>query len=413
MAKRIKDMGRLRIISVAAAMVVLCSATIIMVAAATTSQARSISVADGSVSYSVETDDEDPLQIMALADISLGENDTYEVFADKNGKIEKISVIRACAIYFDDNGEDGYYIIGYGTLEKTLAMQGISVNVYDELNVPLDTPVTNGMKVKIKRAFSVTVNADGESHNFKMTEGTVGDALKLAGVELDNDDETQPTIDTVLKKDTDVDVLRIEYVLRSTTQEIKFSTSTHKKHDMYKGETKIGVKGVNGEKSIVYKDRYVNGKLATTSVNSEKVTKKPVEQVIYSGIVPRVSSLSVYSKKPISGLPAPAGLKLDSNGLPVNFKKVIDGTAKAYSGDTSTSTGRTPRTGHIAVNPKQIPYGTEMYIVSLDGKYVYGYSIAADTGGFVYNDSCTVDLFMNSESDCYQWGHRAVRIYIL
>lgn len=38
--------------------------------------------------------------------------------------------------------------------------------------------------------------------------------------------------------------------------------------------------------------------------------------------------------------------------------------------------------GHIAVNPKQFPYGTELYIVSLDGKFVYGYCMAADTGGF-------------------------------
>ena len=66
----------------------------------------------------------------------------------------------------------------------------------------------------------------------------------------------------------------------------------------------------------------------------------------------------------------------------------------------------------IAVNPKQIPYGTEMWIVSDDG-VVYGYCIAADTGGFVNKGKFTVDLYMNSTSQCRQWGARNVTIYIL
>ncbi|MBR6635536.1 MAG: hypothetical protein IKL41_07940 [Clostridia bacterium] len=55
-----------------------------------------------------------------------------------------------------------------------------------------------------------------------------------------------------------------------------------------------------------------------------------------------------------------------------------------------------------------------MYIVSSDGKWVYGYSIAADTGGFVTNGSgTTVDLYMYSYSDCINFGRRNVEIYIL
>ena len=86
---------------------------------------------------------------------------------------------------------------------------------------------------------------------------------------------------------------------------------------------------------------------------------------------------------------------------------------KAYYGDKGTASGRKPMPGHIAVDPKQFPYGTELYIVSLDGKYIYGYCIAADTGGFVKTNGCTVDLFMNTIEECYSWGHRGVRIYVL
>ena len=69
--------------------------------------------------------------------------------------------------------------------------------------------------------------------------------------------------------------------------------------------------------------------------------------------------------------------------------------------------------GHIAVDPKQFPYGTEMWIVSTDGKYVYGYAIAADTGGFVQQKTFTVDLYMHSYEEACRWGARQVRIYVL
>ena len=70
--------------------------------------------------------------------------------------------------------------------------------------------------------------------------------------------------------------------------------------------------------------------------------------------------------------------------------------------------------GRVAVNPKQIPYGTKMYIVSSDGKYVYGYSVAADTGGFTWNGSGTlIDLYMYSYADCVNFGRRTVEVYIL
>ncbi len=55
-----------------------------------------------------------------------------------------------------------------------------------------------------------------------------------------------------------------------------------------------------------------------------------------------------------------------------------------------------------------------MYIVSTDGKYVYGYCIAADTGGFATNGSgIVVDLFMDTLGECRQCCSLEVCIYVL
>ena len=59
------------------------------------------------------------------------------------------------------------------------------------------------------------------------------------------------------------------------------------------------------------------------------------------------------------------------------------------------------------------PYGTELYIVSLDGNYIYGYCIAADTGGFVNNSNTLVDLYLDTDDMCYEWGRRDVAIYVI
>ena len=127
------------------------------------------------------------------------------------------------------------------------------------------------------------------------------------------------------------------------------------------------------------------------------------------------SSLSDFSgnSAPISELDVPKSLALDDNGIPTEYKYCTEGKATAYTGDPATASGRTPMPGHIAVDPKEYPYGTELYIVSADGNYVYGYCVAADTGGFVNTSNIDVDLYMDNEQMCDDWGRRDIIIYVL
>lgn len=128
-----------------------------------------------------------------------------------------------------------------------------------------------------------------------------------------------------------------------------------------------------------------------------------------------IKSLSGFkdSGLPISELTPPEDLKLDKNGIPTDYKYCTEAKATAYHGDSATASGRKPMPGHIAVNPKEYPYGTELYIVSADGDYVYGYCVAADTGGFVSMGNTDVDVYMDNTDMCYDWGNRDVIIYVL
>lgn len=116
----------------------------------------------------------------------------------------------------------------------------------------------------------------------------------------------------------------------------------------------------------------------------------------------------------ISQMQPPESLTFDENGVPENYLYCIEGKSTAYYGGYMTATGSATRPGVVAVDPREIPYGTEMWIVSSDGRYVYGFARAEDTGGFIYwPKGATVDLYMNTYADCAVWGWRGVKIYIL
>lgn len=78
-----------------------------------------------------------------------------------------------------------------------------------------------------------------------------------------------------------------------------------------------------------------------------------------------------------------------------------------------TSTGRPAAVGYVAVNPKVIPYGTRLYICSPDGSLVYGYAIAADTGGALMSGRVLVDVFYNTVAECNNFGRRTMSVYVL
>ena len=66
------------------------------------------------------------------------------------------------------------------------------------------------------------------------------------------------------------------------------------------------------------------------------------------------------------------------------------------------------------MNPKKIPYGSKLYIVSASGDYVYGYGVACDTGSGVMNGSLIADLYMNTEAECRSFGKRRdMVVYVL
>ena len=69
--------------------------------------------------------------------------------------------------------------------------------------------------------------------------------------------------------------------------------------------------------------------------------------------------------------------------------------------------------GTVAVNPNVIPYGSLMYITYADGRFVYGYAYAADTGTAMMTGSAFIDLYYETYSESVDNAVIAVNVYVL
>ena len=100
----------------------------------------------------------------------------------------------------------------------------------------------------------------------------------------------------------------------------------------------------------------------------------------------------------------------NSSNSNTSGKKTFTMEATAYSGHNTTAMGLRPvrepnGISTVAVDSSVIPLGSKVYVEG------YGVAIASDTGGAIKGNK--IDLFMNSESECLQFGRRPVTVTIL
>lgn len=389
---------------------ILCAGT----AFATAPSAYNVDIYDGSEITRVVTTKTDAYDIVDQAEIELSDKDKLSLEAFTVGEDSVITIYRAASVTFVNLEGESVYTVCAGTVSDLLTELGVVVGEEQLISVPEDTVLYDGLTVKLTNAYHVSVTADGATQNILIGEGTVADALTQAGITMDSDDEVSPTSETALSDNMAITVYRVEYSERTVTETIHFTKKTVKSASMFSGESKVTQKGADGSKTVTYRDKIVDGKVASSDAISETVLEEATPQITTVGTKQRITIAKLKNGgTPISELTAPKDLKI-VNGAPTQYSKIITGKAAAYTASpgSKTASGRTVKPGYIAVNPKQIPYGTELWIVSTDG-IVYGYAIAADTGGFVKKGKFTVDLFMNTTSECYQWGSRDVVIYVL
>jgi len=390
--------------TVAMAAVLIFSATITAYAV----NSRTVLVLDDGAPTSLTTTKSDVYDILRTAQITLGNDDYLDLTNYTAEGDATIRIYRAKRLWLvDETGPR--QLTAAGWVGRLLELEGITLGLRDKLSHDPGDRLENGMEVVVSRAFDVELRDYGKVHKRLFTEGTVAHAMEEFELTLRGEDFVEPPMDTLLVPGMTIQISRVEWRERSATLAIDFEREIKKSASMDLGMEKVEQKGEKGEKETLFNDRYINGARVDSIILHEVIRKQPVKEIKTVGT--RMAKL-VAGARPISTLTPPSSLVI-VDGKPTRYKSVATGVAKAYHGDATTASGLPPRPGHIAVDPRQFPYGTQLWIVSNDGKYVYGYAIAADTGGFVKTNGCMVDLYMPNTDMCYTWGARGVTVYVL
>lgn len=285
--------------------------------------------------------------------------------------------------------------------EELLELAGLTIETGDQVSYV--NYAENLSNLNVQRAFPVTIQADGETYEGRVTSGTVQEVLEQVGVPLNEHDFTVPSLHADVQKDDVIQVNRVEYVDSVEYEEIPFETEYSYTSEFYKKRRKTVVrqKGQNGKLAITSRERWVNGELASSQVIANEIVRHPKNEIIRA----------YKAGAPVSPMLGPDG----TTAPPSSYKAVYQGRATGYhsrrGGRGASRLGL--HYGTVAVNPAKIPYGSLLYIASPDGRFVYGYAIATDTGTALQEGHALVDLYYETSEEAILNGVQAVNVYVV
>jgi uncharacterized protein YabE (DUF348 family) len=319
-------------------------------------------------------------------DVIVGTNKNFNMSFD---------VIKANTITINNCGEEQTISLAKGTVEEALNRTGITLAENQSVTPSLNTVITGDMNIYVYNSKNIKLTTNGTEMTVKAPEGTVENALNILGYGITDDDILNVDKNAQIEDDMKITLKKVTYVDEKSTEKISYKTVEKDSDDIMTGESEVSQKGVDGEKEVTKRCKYIDGKYDSTKLIDEKVTKKPVDKIVLNG-----------TKR---------GTTTDSSGAPVSYSYMVSGSGTAYTAAPGalTATGVPVYEGGVAVNPAIIPYGSKLYIEAADGSHVYGYATAVDTGGALMDGSAIVDLFYFSYDDCVSFGRRDVNVYVL
>lgn len=259
----------------------------------------------------------------------------------------------------------------------------------------------------VERTFALQLtDGGGKPTEYTVEKGTVAEILQRLGITLGTEDFVEPALETPVTRATgNIIVHRITYHDYIVDEVLPFETQYDYSSLYYRNPKRQIVlqQGRDGHKTAEMQDKLLDGEVVETKTVAIVEDTLPVPEIIKT----------YKAGAPVSKVEAPPGITINENGEPSSYSTVYSMKATGYySARGRGSSGLGLYYGTFAVDPTLIPYGTKVYIVSENGKLVYGWAIATDTGLFVQSNRMQVDLFYETYAESAMNGVHQVRVYI-
>jgi len=315
-----------------------------------------------------------------------------------------------------------------GLLQELLDEQSITVGPHDEVSMPLNGSIADGDRIVIERAVPVNVTADGDTKTLYTTDASVEEAIQKAGITVGNEDKIYPALDTSIKKDMKIRVVRVTKRTVDVEQPIAYKVVKTADPSLYKGDNRVIVNGKEGTLVQHIEKVFQDGELVSKKMVGKTVATNRVDKVIAVGTKakpvvkeePVVQTVSAQTSKTKSATTASSTKKSASgskvitvSGTTFKYSKVLKNvTMTAYSAEepgigTKTASGTRVTEGRtIAVDPKVIPIGWWVYIEGL------GFRRAEDTGGAIKGNK--IDVYYDSVKHALNFGRKKGKtVYVI
>lgn len=247
------------------------------------------------------------------------------------------------------------------------------------------------------------IDNNGTVKTYKTSCKTVKELLSDLKIKVDDDDIVIPDLDTELKSEGKISIIKVDFKVIEKEVEAPFKTIKKKNKELSHKQSRILVQGVNGKNKVKCKEYYAGDKLIKEEVIHVESLVKPIDQVFEEG------TKDVFTNDR-GDFTARKAIKMVATAYEAGPRST--GKRPGDKGYGITASGARAKRGTVAVDPRVIPLGTKLYIKSLTpGVPDYGFAIAQDTGGAIKGNK--IDLFMDTVWECLQFGRRPVMVYIL
>jgi uncharacterized protein YabE (DUF348 family) len=196
--------------------------------------------------------------ILKRANVAVHEGDVVEPSQDTEVVSDnfRINVYRAVPVTIVDKGKKTFTFSAAKTPRSIVKQAGVEVYPEDRLDLlPVDNFLVEGSigeRVVIYRARVVNLNLYGTQLNLRTQADTVGDLLKEKNIVLSKGDTVQPAIDTRLKANDQVFVLRQGVRIEFAEEEIPMPRQIIEDSSLSFGTQVLRQQGSSGRKLVTY-----------------------------------------------------------------------------------------------------------------------------------------------------------------
>ena len=368
--------------------------------------ARPVAVLADGATVTVHTHSGSAIEVLRQAGVTLRPGDGLlidgELSSDGKASVtSRVEVQRAAAITLVDGADRPGEGIAYTlytrgrTLEQALASAKVLLYAGDQVYPGLDTTVSTGLRVRIRRGVPVQVFVDGRMLRTRTQSQTVGEVLAELGISLLGKDYSMPELSAAVRDDLRVRVVRVIEQTIVEQSEIPYETVWVPDPELELDHRRLDDGGANGIARRRYKAVYHDGQEVDRYLEAAWTAQEPrTRQIVYgTRVVVRTAE-------------TPHG--------PIEYWRRIRVFRTAYSAATCgkepdhplygiTRLGWPMRHGIIAVDPRVIRLRSNLYVPG------YGPGIAGDTGGLIKGRHIDLGYEVDGLVWHYEWGY----VYVL